>query len=76
MAETTYRQCELRRPSTGEFEVAWMPVSFAVAGKWVRIGDDPVSWKVTEVYRATNLTAEDMIRRRENLKRFQWALGE
>lgn len=76
MSDVTYRQCEMRRPRTGEVDVVWVPTSFAKKGKWLKIGDDPKTWLVTEVYSGTNLTGEEMLRRRENLMRFKFVLGD
>lgn len=76
VSDVTYRQCELHRPRTGETDIAWIPASFAKRGKWLRIGEDPVTWQVTEVYAGTTLTAEQMLRLREELKRFQYVLGD
>lgn len=73
-APTTYRQCELRRGDS--VDVAWIPSNYARKGKRLRIGEDPSVWEVSAVYGGTNLTAEEMLRRREDLMRFRWVLGE
>jgi hypothetical protein len=74
-AITTYRQCELRRPTTGEVDVVWIPSPYAKRGKWLRVGDVN-GWVVSDVYGGTTLTGDEMIRRRENHGRFRWVLGE
>lgn len=76
MSKITYRQCELRRPRSGEIDIVWIPAGLARVGKWLRVGDDPGTWQVAEVYTGTNLTADQMLRLREDLNRFQYVLGD
>ena len=76
MSDITYRQCHLRRPETGQFDTAWIPAHLAKAGKHVVFKDMLGTWLVDEVYGSTTLSTEELLRRRENLKRFQWVLGD
>ncbi len=74
MSNEMYKQCELRDGS-GRVDTAWIPTKHARQGKLLRIGDDPVSWKVTAVFDGV-CSEEGLLAARENLKRFKWVLGK
>ena len=78
--KTTYKQCKLVRPSTGQFEVAWIPNEFAKKGRWLKIkqadGSWVNGWQVEEAFGGTTLSAEEFEKKRDDLRRFKWVLGE
>ncbi len=76
--EENYKQCYLfseEVDNVHQFQIAWMPVKFAIVGKVVTLQDLDLKWQILEVYPPI-MTREQLDALRRTDKDFQYILSD